>query len=308
MNNVKKKLADWIAVDWGTSNLRVWLMNSDGVAFSKASSKKGMGKLSQDEFEPALLELIEPYISDFRVVPVVCAGMVGARQGWMEAPYSTAPCPPPGWDGAIKVSGTDRRLDVRILPGVMQLHPANVMRGEETQILGFLYDKKDFDGVVCLPGTHTKWVNISKREILNFATSMTGELFELLTNQSVLRHGMDTRKWDEQEFVGAVDETITHPTKFNLALFSLRAELLLNEMTCERARSRLSGLLIGMELASTEHFWRDQNVVFIGEPELCARYRRALDRLGAASKFIDGSELILAGFIAARPNIADVLL
>ncbi len=293
MNNVKKKLADWIAVDWGTSNLRVWLMNSDGVAFSKASSKKGMGKLSQDEFEPALLELIEPYISDFRVVPVVCAGMVGARliepyisdfrvvpvvcagmvgasaslqTGWMEAPYSTAPCPPPGWDGAIKVSGTDRRLDVRILPGVMQLHPANVMRGEETQILGFLYDKKDFDGVVCLPGTHTKWVNISKREILNFATSMTGELFELLTNQSVLRHGMDTRKWDEQEFVGAVDETITHPTKFNLALFSLRAELLLNEMTCERARSRLSGLLIGMELASTEHFWRDQNVVFIGEP------------------------------------------
>ncbi|MEO0743952.1 MAG: 2-dehydro-3-deoxygalactonokinase, partial [Pseudomonadota bacterium] len=153
----------WIAVDWGTSHLRAWLMARDGAVLDRRSSDDGMGGLARDGFAPALHALV----GDALPAPVLACGMVGSRQGWAEAPYAAVPCAPPTIHAAVTVPGAD----VRILPGVKQDSPADVMRGEETQIAGFLARTPGFDGVICLPGTHTKWAHISAGEIVSFRTA-----------------------------------------------------------------------------------------------------------------------------------------
>ena len=166
--------ADWIAVDWGTSNLRAWAMRGD-TPVADAGSDRGMGTLEPSAFEGALLEIIEPWLGAGRMSVVAC-GMVGARQGWAEAAYATVPCRPVSLN-VVRPAVADARLDVAILPGLCQTSPADVMRGEETQIAGYLAEVPDFDGVLCMPGTHTKWVQISASEVVSFRTYMTGELF-----------------------------------------------------------------------------------------------------------------------------------
>ena len=121
--SIAPKIANWIAVDWGTSNLRVWFIGKDALPFADAHSDQGMGSLTPSEFEPALLALISPYLSDLRTTPVICVGMVGARQGWQEADYLTVPCEPPNAQTATFVSVRDPRVTVKILPGVKQQTP-----------------------------------------------------------------------------------------------------------------------------------------------------------------------------------------
>ena len=177
---------NWIAVDWGTTNLRAWVMGPDGSIVKKLQSNKGMGSLGPEEFEDALVSLVGPFLASNSVTDVICCGMVGAKQGWKEAPYRSVPCNAPGLAQAVNPVTKDPRINVRILAGVCQSDPADVMRGEETQIKGFLANDPKFDGVICLPGTHTKWAHISAEEIVSFRTFMTGELFSLLSKNSVL--------------------------------------------------------------------------------------------------------------------------
>lgn len=289
--------ADWIAVDWGTSALRAWAMNENGDALAEARSERGMGSLQPVEFEAALLECIEDWL-DAGATQVVACGMVGARQGWIEASYHETPCKPLG-DSFTQAPTTDPRLRVSILAGVSQAKPADVMRGEETQIAGFQAKYPKFDGIVALPGTHTKWVHVSADEIVSFNTAMTGEMFALLSTHSVLRHSVDARDIDEVAFDQAVDETLSRPEKLATALFSLRAEGLLHDMSNTIAKSRLSGLLIGAELAATKAYWLGQPVALIGEDNLSKLYQRALLAQGAHTMTTDATEMTLAGLSAA---------
>ena len=128
-----------------------------------------MGGLEQAEFEPALLRLIDPWLGPGKT-PVIACGMVGAKQGWAEAPYRPVPCKP-GEATPITPTTLDKRIALHILPGISQDSPADVMRGEETQVAGLLYENPQFDGIACLPGTHTKWVHISAEEIVSFRTA-----------------------------------------------------------------------------------------------------------------------------------------
>ena len=188
MTGTEARYADWIAVDWGTTHLRAWaIRNGDPVA--EATSDSGMGQLNRTDFEPALLDLIEPWLGQDRMTIVAC-GMVGSRQGWAEAPYAKVPVQPAS-DRLIRPETRDQRLSVHILPGLRQDDPADVMRGEETQIAGYLAGNPGFDGVVCLPGTHTKWVQVSAGEVVSFRTFMTGELFSLLSKPT---HSTSTSK------------------------------------------------------------------------------------------------------------------
>lgn len=141
---------DWLAVDWGTTRLRVWLMRDDGSVIERRDSDKGMGRLEKDDFAPALTELVADALPARGTLPTIMCGMVGSRQGWAEAPYATAPCEAPGLEDATCFqSGA---LNVFILPGVKQTAPADVMRGEETQISGLVANEPAFDGALCLPG------------------------------------------------------------------------------------------------------------------------------------------------------------
>ena len=139
--------ADWIAVDWGTSNLRAWAMGASGV-LDHGESHEGMGTLSRDGFEPALLRVVSPWLQDGRVMPVIACGMVGARQGWIEAVYRAVPCSPVSAAQMTVAPTSDSRIRVHIAPGLSQDRPADVMRGEETQIAGALALNPGFDCVL----------------------------------------------------------------------------------------------------------------------------------------------------------------
>lgn len=288
------RYADWIAVDWGTSALRAWAMR-DGAAVAEASSDKGMGALDPAGFEPALLDLIEPWLGQGRMTVVAC-GMVGSRQGWAEARYAAVPCAPAS--GSMTVAPTaDPRLAVHILPGLKQDNPADVMRGEETQIVGHIA-MTGFDGVVCLPGTHTKWAQISAGEVVSFRTFMTGEIFALLSSQSVLRHSVN-HGWDDDAFAQAVADAMSRPEAMAARLFNIRAEGLLHGLASGPARARLSGLLIGAELAAARPYWLGQDVAIIGAPGLSARYAEALGAQGLTPRIADATATTLAGLTAA---------
>ena len=290
-------MADWIAVDWGTSNLRIWTMRGETV-LDERRGPEGMGSLTPDDYERVLLGHIGDRLPPGRVTPVLVCGMAGARTGWREAPYRAVPCQPAG-PGAIPVPTADPRLDVRILPGLSQARPADVMRGEETQIAGFLASRPGFDGVLCLPGTHTKWVQMSAGEVVSFRTFMTGELFALLSAQSVLRLSVAPEGLDPQAFREAVSDSISRPEALASALFSLRAGQLLQGSDPVAVRSRLSGLLIGLELAGARPWWLGAQVVIVGSPGVSQPYVQALAAQGLNAEVVSGDSMVLSGLCAA---------
>ncbi|HET9069342.1 MAG TPA: 2-dehydro-3-deoxygalactonokinase [Amaricoccus sp.] len=294
-------MTPWIAVDWGSSNLRAWRMEGEAVT-AEASAPVGAITLEPDAFEPALLALVDPWLAPGARTDVLVCGMAGARGGWAEAPYATVPCPP-GPASFARPPTRDPRLAVRILPGLRQDRPADVMRGEETQIAGLLAGQPGFDGVACLPGTHTKWVHVAGGEVVSFASYMTGELFALLATQSVLRKTVGQDGWSEPDFLEAVEEGMARPERTAARLFTLRAEALLHGLAPERARARLSGLLVGAELAGARPYWLGREVVLVGADRLAAAYRAALARAGVEARTVDATAMTQAGLAAARAQL-----
>lgn len=286
--------ATWIAVDWGTSNLRIWAMAGSEVLV-RAQSPHGMGTLTRDQFGPTL----EALIADWPITPdtpVIACGMVGARQGWAEAPYRTLPCTP---HDSVLIRVENNSRPVHIIPGLKQPVPADVMRGEETQIAGFLALNPGWDGVICLPGTHSKWVHISAGEVISFQTFMTGEMFALLQDHSVLRHSLHGDGIDDAAFDAALDETLSRPEKLAAKLFAIRAGDLLDGTSGAINRARLSGALIGAELAAAKSYWLGQQIALIGAAAQSNLYARALQTQGAPATVADAERMTLAGLTAA---------
>jgi 2-dehydro-3-deoxygalactonokinase len=291
---------EWVALDWGTSHLRAWAMAGDRMVES-ARSNRGMGVLTREGFEPALLDLVGGWLPAQGAMPVIACGMVGSRQGWVEAPYRRAPCPPLDPGGAVIAPAQDPRLRVHVVPGLRQDSPPDVMRGEETQIAGFIAANPGWDGVLCLPGTHSKWVQLSAGEVVSFQTFLTGEMFAVLSEHSVLRHSL--AGWDEEGFHHGLDLGLERPERLLARLFSLRAEGLLQGLDPAVARARLSGLLIGAELAAARPYWLGQRVAVIGAHALGQGYATALGRLSVPVTVQDSDALTLAGLCAARTQL-----
>jgi 2-dehydro-3-deoxygalactonokinase len=173
------------------------------------------------------------------------------------------------------------------------------MRGEETQIRGFLSIFSNFDGIICLPGTHTKWVHVSAGEVISFRTFMSGELFDLLSKYSVLKHSVKSDGWDDKEFKSAVSESISNPQKIFSDFFKLRADHLLKQVEQSELRSKLSGYIIGAELAGAKPYWLGQNVVILGNNNLSKIYKIALEGQGIFAQQIDATECTLNGLAQA---------
>jgi len=154
------------------------------------------------------------------------------------------------------------------------------MRGEETQIKGILNKNSRFDGIICLPGTHTKWVRVSAGEIISFQTFMTGELFSFLSERSILKHSVAESGWDETTFKASVNEIMTDNKLLATKLFSLRGEFILNNLAEVAARNRLSGYLIGLELSGSRPYWLGEKVYVLGEDTISVAYEVALRAQG----------------------------
>lgn len=285
----------WIAVDWGTTRLRVWHMDADFEIMEARSSDQGMASLNPNEFETALLDLTGDWLTTNTATPVIACGMVGAKQGWIEAPYVSVPCEL-SLGHMIKPVSNDPRLDVFVLSGLSQETPfADVMRGEETQIAGLIALNPNFDGVVCLPGTHTKWAHVSAREVVSFQTFMTGELFSLLSNQSVLKHSIPEDGLDQERFETAVQDALSRPANIAAKLFELRARDLLQGADRIGLRSTLSGYLIGLELGGARPYWLGQEIALIGDNALSNLYSIALNAQGAVTTIYDATDMTLGG-------------
>ncbi len=290
-----------IAVDWGTSRMRLWVLARDGSIVDSRRSDEGLEGARDAGFETILNRHLSA-LSIAADVPVVICGMAGSRQGWIEAPYADAPAPLDSIVGkAVQVPGIDR--DVRILPGVCQrlAGEPNVMRGEETQLLGLGPQKGR--QLVCMPGTHSKWVEVEDARIGHFATFLTGELFALFSKQSILRHSItgDTSfTADSVAFANACAAMVQSPQDLVKRLFSIRAASLLEGTGPADSAATLSGLLIGAEIGVAKLTYGTlDSVTLVGSGFLGGLYETALTLAGFKYTLADGEALVRDGLLSA---------
>jgi len=288
------------AVDWGTTNFRLWLLDAQGSVLGERSSGEGMRACLPDRFGPVL----EAHLSALQApaeLPVIVAGMAGARGSWREAAYLDTPAPLDALHAhAVQVEGFGR--DVRILPGVCQREGGreDVMRGEETQLAGAWAESRA-SGLFCLPGTHSKWARVEEGRLLSFTTYMTGELFALLSQHSTLHDMVAAGKGDETSpaFRDAVAEMLDG-AGLTGKLFSIRAASLLSGDAAPDAKARLSGLLIGAEVAAMrKDLDAGAEVTLIAGGPTARAYETAFFNAGLAYRTLDGQDLVRRGLFAA---------
>ncbi|MEH3117297.1 MAG: 2-dehydro-3-deoxygalactonokinase [Methylorubrum populi] len=278
-----------IGVDWGSSNLRAYRFGPDGTVLGRRSGGPGAATLGPDAFEPALAGILAGW-ADGRV-PIVLAGMAGRRGGWREAPY--LPCPAdPAHLAAAAVAIPSEIGPCFLVPGLSirgRDGVAGVMRGEETQILGAGLAA----GTLVLPGTHSKWARLTEGRITDFATAMTGELYALLLDHSLIGQVATQAACDRPDAFTAGVRRALAADGIERLLFSARAEVLLGALEPEAVESYLSGLLIGGEIAAL-HDFLDGPPILIGAAALCTRYAAALALAGYPSAEIRGGETAVA--------------
>ena len=293
--------AEWLAADWGLSRLRLWAMRGAKLC-GGAEFDIGAASLKKNEFENALLKAARPWLGK-NTTPVYICGMAGSRQGWQEAPYRQTPCAPVGENKTMfaRAPCKSGKVAAFLIAGLSQQNPADVMRGEETQIAGLLAQHPSFDGAVCLPGSHTKWARVKNGKVRRFTTMMTGEMFALLSQQSALRHSTSGEGFDMRAFNEAATTTMRRPTKTMSMLFSVRAESLLKNLKPAQARARLSGYCIGADIAAAASYCRAGTpVTIIGARGVGKLYQSALSARGIKAEWLDGGKAALKGLCAAR--------
>lgn len=297
----------FIALDWGTSNLRAYAIDGAGTILAEKSSDKGMGKLEPDEFEPTLLSLIEEWLDAGRAMQVFACGMVGARGGWQEALYGQVPFELHTALKLTKVDTRDPRIEVCIVPGLCQSAPEDVMRGEETQIFGLMAKYPEFEGTIILPGTHSKWVAVTNGQVTGFKTYMTGEMFNILSQHSVVRLSVAENGWDEAAFQQGIQDAMAAPQDFTSLVFSLRAKSLLAGLSPIEARSMLSGLLMGMEIKSGMDAFSTAQTAIVGGEKLMRIYQKALAGFDIHPLCDTGENFTVLGLnlVAGAHNIGD---
>ncbi|GKQ50886.1 2-dehydro-3-deoxygalactonokinase [Bradyrhizobium sp. Ce-3] len=296
----------YVAVDWGTSSFRLWLMNAGGQVLGERRSDQGMTAAAKAGFASVLQSHLDA-LGVPAGLPVVICGMAGARQGWVEAGYIDTPAHLSDiLKGAVVVSGQAR--EIRILPGIAQRDIAapDVMRGEETQLLGALGLDPADAADVCMPGTHSKWVRVRGGAVARFATFMTGELFSAAARDTILSHavGGAGETIDSDAFGAAVAEAFAAPALAANLLFRVRARQLLFGGSAEAARETISGTLIGIELAANlAERERATRVMLIASGRLQRLYQIAFERLSIPLNVVDAEEAVRRGLANAAAAI-----
>jgi len=301
MSLASKDLAAFIAGDWGTSNLRLALCDAQGQPLDV---RKGPGAA---ESRGKHSEIFDTLSADWRAahgaLPAVLSGMVGSTIGWLEVPY--LPCPAELYE--LAENPARARDGVFIVSGMRCSNPLgapDVMRGEETQLLGARHLDTALDEgrqLVCMPGTHTKWVSLHGGVVQEFLTAPTGELFAMLCEHSVLVRDKATPiAHQPADFERGLAESVRHP-EVNLLhrLFQSRSLRIDKQLTAEGAASWMSGLLIGSDVGGALTLFPDlpraAPVFVIGAAQLTESYSRALARHGRKAVCIEGEKAALAG-------------
>ena len=299
--------SDFLAADWGTSNLRAWRLGADGQVKAARHLPWGVATLEPGEAARKLKDELRPALGAENLPAVLC-GMIGSRMGIAEAAY--ADCPAGAEDVAERLLQVD--ANTFIVPGLRCLRPdgyPDVIRGEETKVLGWLSldpARAKGDHVLCLPGTHGKWVMVRDGRVHHFMTCMSGELFALLSDKSVLKPGAppsDPASFDEGLKFGAAEGPLAS------RLFTVRARMVGPEPALRldggKAASFLSGLLIGDEVARLPQLLGLQGgstIGLMGEDALCDLYGPALTAQGLKVELAQAEQAVVAGLTALHSS------
>ncbi|WP_460370717.1 2-dehydro-3-deoxygalactonokinase [Pseudomonas sp. Tul1A2] len=298
-------LAQLIALDWGTTSLRAYKLAAGGVVLEQRALSSGImqlpktprvinGRECADGFELAFDEACGDWLDAQPHLPVIACGMVGSAQGWREAAYCETPANVANLGSSLQTVVSLRGTVVHIVPGVIQRSRLpNVMRGEETQVLGVLQNlpiEAGADLLIGLPGSHSKWVDVVDGCITHFDTFMTGEVFAVLSEHSILGRTLKQgATFDALAFDRGVQVAQSADGELGVlsTLFSARTLGLTGELSPTAQADYLSGLMIGHELAALAIVQRRRrntpnlpSIILIGNAQLCARYSRALDACG----------------------------
>ncbi|WP_131671673.1 2-dehydro-3-deoxygalactonokinase [Pseudomonas parakoreensis] len=299
--------AQLIALDWGTTSLRAYKLAAGAVVLEQRALSFGIMQLPKtsrvinggectDGFELAFEEACGDWLDAQPDLPVIACGMVGSAQGWREAAYCETPANVANLGNSLQTLVSLRGTRVHIVPGVIQRSRLpNVMRGEETQVLGVLQNlpaEAGGDLLIGLPGSHSKWVEVIDGCITHFDTFMTGEVFAVLSEHSILgRTQQQGAAFDGLAFDRGVQVALSADGELGVlsTLFSARTLGLTGELVPTAQADYLSGLMIGHELAALAAVQRRRRhsehlpaIILIGNAQLCARYGRALEACGFA--------------------------
>lgn len=297
-----------LALDWGTTSLRAYLLDASGEVLATRVSTAGVMNLpvpaEEGGFDAAFDEACGVWLEHVPTLPVIAAGMVGSAQGWVQAPYVETPASMDALVAGIVRVQTAQGASLCVVPGVLEPGALpNVMRGEETQVFGALHGAQHgalhgaprgtrhgtHSALIGLPGTHAKWVVVEGGRIARFYTFMTGEIYAALTAHTILGRTMKRpAEPDTQAFLRGVTVAREHGCEGLLATaFSARTLGLTGQLAADEQPDYLSGVVIGHELAGLEVALARRDVTLaqcapqlIGSDSLCERYRLALEQFG----------------------------
>ncbi|MBD9455635.1 2-dehydro-3-deoxygalactonokinase [Rhizobium sp. RHZ02] len=297
----------YVAVDWGTSSFRLWLIGKDDSVLAESRGNEGMTTAAKTGFAEVLASHLGK-VNAPENLPVIICGMAGAKQGWVEAGYVDVPASLSSiLTGAVSVP--DQSRDVRILPGLAQRDPArpDVMRGEETQLLGALGPQSTGSQAVCMPGTHSKWVHVKNGRVSGFSSFMTGELFDAISKHTILSHaiaGADQSPADEAAFGSAVKTAYDRPAMATNLFFTARSGQLLHGLTAAAAQAKISGTLIALEIAGAmSDAGTGVDVTLVAAGRLQGLYEAAFKALSLSYNTIDADTAVRGGLAAAAKTI-----
>ncbi len=277
----------YIAIDWGSTNLRAWLYQDDQCLESR-QSEAGVTRLNGQSPAAVFSEITAGWRDS--ATPAVMAGMVGSNVGWKMAPY----LPVPAHFSAIGEQLTSISDKVWIIPGlsVSRDDNHNVMRGEETQLLGARVIAPS--SVYVMPGTHCKWVQADRQQINDFRTAMTGELHHLLLRHSLVGAGLPEQVSAPDAFSAGLERGLDSPAVLP-QLFEVRAAHVLGSLPREQVSEFLSGLLIGAEVATMSERFSGRQITIVAGETLAERYQQALGAIGRHTKVVSGDSAFQTG-------------
>ena len=272
-----------IGIDWGTSSLRAFLIGTQGEVLDSVTTGEGIMQIPDRNFDAVFDRLVGSFPSNAGL-PIVVSGMITSRNGWVETPYVTMPTGPEHLAQSLVRHQSQSGALIHFVTGATTEHISgpDVMRGEETQIIGSAALGLS-DGVFVMPGTHSKWVHVALGKIQDFATYMTGEVFASLKDHTILGTLMEMSDFDLSAFQKGVSAAQDRRANLLHDLFHVRTLPLMGKLKETETADFLSGLLIGTEIIAALKKNEAKRVTIVGRNDLADRYEIALQAVGISS-------------------------
>ncbi len=279
-----------IIIDWGTSNFRAKILNENFKEIDSISSNDGILHLERNEFHAYLINILKTWLEKESII--LMSGMIGSMNGWVETSYIECDASINGLSKKI-VKIPNIKENIYIVPGVKSLKNGliDLMRGEEVQVFGALALLKQSQGIFILPGTHSKWVKVINKHIIDFKTNMTGEVFDLLSTKSILAKSISSKTMNEEAFLKGLNISFKESGFLN-HIFQSRAQVKIIDK--KNIYSFLSGIVIGNEIKEMKKLFSCTQVIIVGSHTLNTLYEIALNFYSIKTKKVNASMAINA--------------